>query len=284
MSRRMIWKGAIANLLVSFLWICPPAVATEEESRFRPFVDLVKQADAMVTVRFVVKVQMPGIDQEAESEVTCLSIDPEGLVLCSATELGGYFSVMARLMGRSDAPIRAVPTDLQVVVAEGTEYAADLMARDSERDLAWLMLRDLPSDVRLPYFDFSAHAEPEIGESVFLLRRMDPFFGSAPVVSEARIAAVIDQPRRLIVLSRPEGRMGMPAVAADGRILGLVVTQVPGSDDGQAVVNLRSRSLPGQPGPQDDMLAGVVLPAGDVVRATELARQVWAEDRAEALE
>ena len=273
LQRRVLLTAMIAGLTV-------PGAGAE----FRPFVDLVERADALVAVRFVVKVQMPGVDQEAENEITCLSIDPEGLVLCSATELGGYFSIMARLMGHSDAGISASPTDLQVVSPGGEEYAADLIARDSDRDLAWLMVRDLSADAPLPYLEFADHAEPEIGAPMYLLRRMGPYFGSAAVVSDARVAGVVDQPRRLIVPSRAEGRLGMPAFADDGRLLGVVVAQVPGNDDSQAIVRMRSRPLPGQAGAQNDMLAGVILPAADVVKATELARQLWAKDQADALE
>lgn len=261
-----------------------PQPGADEVEAFRPFVDLVERADALVTVRFVVKVQMPGIDQETENEIQCVAIDPQGLVLCSHTELGGYFGVMARLMGRSDAVISAAPTDVQVVSADGTEYGADLVARDSDRDLAWLMLRDVAAEASLPYLDFTDHAEPVIGAPMYHLRRMVPYFGSVPVVAEARIAAVLDQPRRLIVPSRPDGRLGMPAFSDDGRLLGLFVSQVPGNDDSQAVMGARSRALPGQSGPQDDMLGGAILPAPDIVRATKLARQVWAEDQEETLE
>lgn len=284
----------VNRIVVTLVFVCVAMVVTVAAAdvaaepapgpAFRPFFDLVERADALVTVRFVVKVQMPGVDQEAENEISCLLIDASGLVLCSTTELGGYFSVLSRLMGRSDAGISAAPTDIRVVTEAGDEYGADLVARDSDRDLAWLMLRDLPADAKLPYFDFSERAEPGIGDDMYFLRRMGPFFGSAPVVSEARVAAVIDQPRRLIVPSRADGRLGMPAFAADGSLLGIVVAQVPGNDDSHAVMTSRNRSLPGQPGTQNDMLAGVILPASDVVKATELARQVWAEDQADALE
>lgn len=285
---RMSVPGRLCGVLLGALCcasLYAPVLHAEEEARtFRPFVDLVQKADAMVTVRFVVRVLMPGVDQEADNEITCLAIGPRGLVLCSTTELGGYFGVMARLMGRSDASISASPTDLRVVLADGVEYGADLVARDSDRDLAWLMLREVAPEASLPFLDFGDHGEPEIGAPLYLLRRMGPYFGSTPVVSEARVAAVVDQPRRLIVPTGSDGRLGMPAFDAAGRLLGIVVAQVPGNDDSAAVMSMRSRALPGQRGNQDDMLGGVILPAADVVKATELARQVWSEDQRDALE
>lgn len=278
----------LVSLCVSLNASAWPAFAEAQpagkQAEFRPFVDLLEHADALVTVRFIVKVQMPRMDREVESEITCLAIDGEGLILCSATELGEYFAVMTRLMGGSDASVSATPTDLQVTTADGAEYAADLVARDSDRDLAWVMLRDVAAESELSHVDFAANAKPEIGGPLYVLRRLGPYFGDVPAVSDAYVAAVVDQPRRLIVSSRSDLRLGTPAFAEDGRLLGFVVAQVPGNDDSRAVARLRNRPLPGQWGVQNDMLAGVILPAADIVKATELARQVWAEDQADALE
>ena len=272
---------ALSLLALSVLGLSPRPASADDQN---PYVDLLEHADSLVTVRFVVKVQMPRVDQEVESEITCLAIDGDGLVLCSATELGEYFAVMTRLMGGSDASVSATPTDLQVTTTDGSEYAADLVARDSDRDLAWVMLRDVPAEVELEHVDFAAHVEPEVGAPFYVLRRLGPYFGDVPAVSDAHVAAVVDQPRRLIVSSRSDLRLGTAAFGRDGKLLGFVVAQVPGNDDSRAVANLRNRPLPGQWGVQNDMLAGVILPAADVVKATELARQVWAEDQADALE
>lgn len=278
MMRRLGWPVLLA------LAVCAQPARADDSAFGNPYVELAQRADALVTVQFVVKVQMPGVDQEAESEIVCVTIAADGLVLCSNTELGGYFGVMARMMGRSDAPISAAPTDIRVVLGDGEDgLDAVLVARDSDRDLAWLLIKDPPEDREIPYLDFSDHAAPVVGSRLYRLRRLSPFFGSTPVVSEDVVAGVTDRPRTLIVPSRPDGQLGMPAFAGDGRLLGLFVAQVPGNDD-RSVMGLRSRSLPGQPGTEQDMIAGVILPADDVVKATELARQVWAEDQRDALE
>ena len=261
-----------------------PAPMPAGVSGFQPFTDLLQHAEALVTVRFVVKVQMPRVDQEVENEITCLTIADDGMILCSATELGEYFAVMTRLMGGSDASVSATPTDLRVTTADGTEYAADLVARDSDRDLSWIMLQSMSDEPELAFVDFETYTRPEVGAPLYILRRLGPYFGDVPAVSNATISAVVDQPRRLIVSSRSDLRLGSPVFGEDGRPLGLVVAQVPGNDDGRAVARLRNRPLPGQWGTQNDMMAGVILPAVDIVKATELARQVWAEDQADALE
>jgi hypothetical protein len=145
-------------------------------------------------------------------------------------------------------------------------------------------IRDLPAGTVLHTLAFSEHAEPAVGDPIYRLRRMDPFFGAAPVVSDGVVAALIDRPRRLIVPSHADGHLGAPVFAADGRLVGIVVAQVPSNDDSRAVMSSRNRSLPGQSGKESDMVGGVILPAADVVRATELAREVWARDQAETIE
>ena len=251
-----------------------------------PYVDLRDKADALVTVRFVIAMRAPGVDREADNEITCLAIDPKGLVLCSHTKLGGYFEVLARLMGRPGAPISANPKDLEVRVEGQSEgYPASLVARDSDRDLAWVLVEDLPDGVNLPSVDLADSAPPVVGEKLYQVRRLDPFFGAEPVVSEAVVAAVIDRPRRLIVPSEPwNSRLGMPAFSADGRLLGLSVAQVPSDEESTAMGASRSRNLPGESGREEDMVGGVLLPAADLAKATVLAKEIWQADREERLD
>lgn len=266
--------------------LASPSMGEEPETVENPYRSLKQKADALVTLRFVIAMRAPGVDREADSEITCLGIDPEGLVLCSHTELGGYLEVLARLMGRPGAPISANPKDLEVRIEGQSEgLAASLVARDSDRDLAWVQIANLPEGLSLPSVDLAHAAEPEVGQKLYQVRRLDPFFGSVPVVSESVVAAVVDRPRRLIVPSEPwNGRLGMPAFTADGRLLGLSVTQVPSDEESAAVMGSRSRNLPGQPGREEDMVGGVLLPAADLLKATALARETWEADRQERLE
>ncbi|MEL7059616.1 MAG: serine protease, partial [Acidobacteriota bacterium] len=213
-----------------------------------PYRDLLVHADALVQVRFVERVRAPGVDNESNDEITCVVVGADGLVLCSQTLLGNAMDVLARLFGRSSAPIASQPRDIEVVGADGTIRPALLVARDSDRDLAWLEIQDLPPDAALPTLEFSAGAasDIEIGATFYELHRLDRYFGGAEAVDTGIVAARVERPRRLLVPARPSGRVGSPVFTADGRPLGLLVVQVPSSAEASRRAAVGGGRLPGQ--------------------------------------
>lgn len=258
-----------------------PSVSTLEAAS--PFVALpAAYAEALVSVRFLLAVNMPGVNQESDREIDCLVVDSQGLLLCSDSQLGGFYSVLARLVGRDGHPISARSRDLKVEVSGASgrteEWGAHLIARDSDRDLAWVQLDDVPEDRRFTAVDFSAGVVPAVGDTIYVLRRLGNFFQSPTVVSELRIAAHLSRPRPLYFMSRPLGHLGMPAFDSTGRPIGLTVTQVPRQGEGDGGT---PRGLPGQAGPTEDMVGSLILPADEIVKATQLARETWAADQAE---
>ncbi len=258
----------------------PVAAAPEVADPYR---GIAERADVLVTVKFVLNVKMPGAgaDREIEGETTCLSIDAEGLVLCSNTELGGYVGLMSQMMGRGGGfDVTAAPRKIEVMPDDGGEgLDARLVARDSERDLAWVRIEKVEGGRQPVFLDLSDHVEIGAGDLYYRLRRMDKFFGSAPVVTEGVVAAVIDKPRRLLVPSEPaSGGFGLPVFTASGRLVGITVIQMPAAED-QASAML-SGSLPflSSAAKLQDMVGGLILPAAEVAKATRLAREVAAEE------
>ena len=285
MIRRCFWT------LLPILLHAPLAVSSQPS----PHVLIAERADVLVSVKFVLKVKMAGggADREIEGETTCLVIDAEGLVLCSNTELGGYVSLMSQLMGRGAGfEVSAMPREIEVVPADGSEgLDARLVARDSERDLAWVQVEDgvdrpaagTPEGRQaMPAVDLDHRAELAAGDRFYRLRRMDQFFGSVPVVSEGVVAAVIDKPRKLLVPSEPaSGGFGLPVFNADGRLVGVTVIQMPAAEDRIEGMLSSGLSFLGSAAKLQDMVGGLILPAADVAKATRLAREVAAEDEEE---
>ena len=219
-------------------------------------------------------------DREIEGETTCPLIDGRGLVLCSNTELGGYVNLMSQMMGGARAfNVSAAPREIKVVIGEhGEGKSARLLARDTERDLAWVQVDDFAGTGDVAFLDFADSAELRPGDKFYRLRRMDRFFGAAPVVTEGIVAAVISKPRRLLVPSVPiSGGFGLPIFTADGRLVGISVIQMPAAEDHAAGFS-GGMSFLGSAAKFQDMVGGLILPAAEVVKATRLAREVFAED------
>lgn len=285
MPRRPLASTAvllIVTLLVIFPCLLPrPALAQEAN----PHRSLLAHADALVTVKFVLKLKMAGGGDEFDGEVTCQLIDAEGLVLCSNTELGGYVTLVSRISGRG-GNVSAVPAEIEVLLGDSTEgLKARLLTRDTDRDLAWIRIEEMPETAPLPYLDFSQNAEVEIGDKLYSLRRLNKFFGSEPVVSEGVLIAKLRKPRRLLLPSNPKSPgFGVPVFTADGRLVGITVLQLPGVEDDAARIFGNPTARLGTSVGLQDMIGGLILPASEVVKATELAREISAADEAEEME
>ena len=201
-------------------------------------------------------------------EITGVMIDPKGLILCSNTQLLGFTAMMSRMMGSMAGGMSATPTELKVLIGDDIEgLEADLLARDTELDLAWVKIKE-PGDKKFAFVDFSKGAKPEIGQRIVAIRRMSKFFARSDVVVEDRVGGLTSKPRDLYV---PAGQiaaaMGLPIYLADGRVVGVTVTQAPDEEEGEAnpmMMLTRMSSM-------QESMSAVILPAEDVATATRRA-------------
>lgn len=246
----------------------------DDDADYAKFIEA--HADAYVTVKFVLKMKMGGAfgggDSESEQEITGVMIDAKGLVLCGSSQLGGgMMSRLSRYFGDS----QATPTDLKVLIGDDTEgVEAELIARDSELELAWVQIRK-PAEKPYAAIDLSKSARPKLGQRIVSLSRLGKYYGRAAVVQSGRIAGVCRKPRELYV---PEGgaSVGLPVFAASGALIGVAVTQMPEASDSDDPMSMLS-SLSDLQG----MSSGFVLPAEEVLKATARARESAKEAKSE---
>jgi S1-C subfamily serine protease len=236
---------------------------------------LAKKTDgAMVTIRHVLKVEGGGDagSNDEESELTAVMIEPTGLVLCANSVLLGQAGLMARF--QPEAGISVTPTDVKVLIGDDTEgVKARVVSRDTDLDLAWIQIEE-PAPTPYDYVDLKNGAEPEVGQTLFTAARLGKFFDRALILEEGRILGKTSKPRDLLVASgistqpgAPNNRAGMPVLTAEGRIVGIAVLQLPGAEDLQAG---------GNDGSEYKGYDRMVLPAADVLRATERAKELAA--------
>lgn len=253
-SRFMAASAAIAVLFAA----APYAGAVQDTADFEKLIK--DKSPAYVTVKFVLKLRSEFGDRETESECTGVMIEPKGLVLVSNSRLG-LGSFMRRFGGT------ATPTDIKVLIGEDTEgVEAKLLGRDTELDLAWVQIKE-PSEKPYAFVDLEKAATPLRGQRLVCIRRMAKYFDRAFVVTEGRVAGRTKKPRDLFV---PGGGMeiepGLPVFAADGTVVGVVVTQMPDSEE------LEGGGLASVMGMRD-MLSGLVLPSAEVMKATKRAKE-----------
>lgn len=261
----------LSLICVPFLLLLPSDLRADDAAAFRSLIQ--EKAPSVVTIRFVLKVKMGGMlgsmgDSENEQEINGVMIEPDGLVLCSNTQLGGMAGMMRRMLG-SMGEISANPTDLKVLISDDTEGVdAELIARDSELDLAWIRIKE-PSGTPYAHVDLASTGQPEIGDKLFGLRRMGKYFDRVPVLSETRLAATTRKPRPLLIPASALGTLGLPVYTADGRVVGVSVLQMPEAED----PNQNPFGFLSSMSEMEELMTGLILPAEEVARATQRAKE-----------
>jgi hypothetical protein len=276
MSNSRAGVGLAALLALGLAW--PGTARAADQAAFQKI--LKDHAETVVTVKLVLTIKGGYVGpegQEIEHEANALIIDPHGLVLTSSTELGGIPPALRQMMGQMGAELSVVPSDIKVLVGDDTEgLEAELLARDSELDLAWVQIKD-PGGRVLPAVDLSKSVEPKLGQPLLAVTRMSRYFDRAPVVEQVRIAGITSKPRRMYVPSVGIGDgFCTPVYTTDGVLVGVTVLQVP--DVGASASDpLSAASLMGD---LESMMGGFILPAADVRAATKRA-QATAEEKPE---
>ena len=217
-----------------------------------------QRGPSVVTLKFVLKIKGGGGEQESETEINGVMIDPKGLVICSGTQTGGFSESMRRRIGRG-GDFSVTPTDMKVLIGDDSEgVEAKIVARDTDLDLAWVQITK-PADKPYDFVDLSKGPSAKPGEEAFVVRRMDKFFDRAEVISEGWIAGIVKKPRELYV---PGGTInnanGLAAFNANGEPLGFLIMQMSDEDE--------SRSSRGASGT-------FILPNAEVIKATQRARE-----------
>jgi S1-C subfamily serine protease len=257
----MVSVGCCAAALVTLLAILSPTAAAQQAEDFQKL--LAEKAPAIVTVKFVLKMKGRWGETEDEREVSAAMIEPDGLVLCSNSMLGGFGR-----WGRTEGTT-ITPTDIKVLIGDDTEGRdAKLIARDSELDLTWIRIED-PGDGGFAFVDLSASNTPSIGEELYSIMRLGKYFDRVPVVREGRLGGITRKPRALYIPTSGGASVGLPVFNSKGAVVGVAIMQQPDPEETEG-------GGAGWYGP-----SRVILPAADAFKATKRAKEVAAADEGE---
>jgi S1-C subfamily serine protease len=214
--------------------------------------------DALVTIRFVMKIEDPMGGFAGENEIAGVIISADGAVLCSNLMLGGN--------GGQAVQGRCVPTDIKVHprdCADGLD--ARFVARDSELDLAWLKIQAAPGR-KFACIDLTGTTgapTPQLGERVLGLGLMGRYFGQEVLVTESRVVGRTHKPRDLYVIRGAlDTDPGLPVFTADGQVLGFACIQSPDPQEFAPGTNYAAVIARGR---------GLILPLQTVRMATRRA-------------
>jgi S1-C subfamily serine protease len=235
-----------------------------------------ERSAALVTVKYVLNVNMGNArgnqENETANELTCTMISADGLIVCSNNQLGGFVSMMTRLSPQLGKTMSATPKNFEVLVDTlEKSFDAEIVAVDTELDLVWIRITEA-DETSFSFIDLASSTSANIGDTVVSLRRTGNHFGRTPVISRNHIGGISKKPRKLYILGTPAGQgAGLPTFAANGKLIGLMVIQLPEASDSMG-------ALPGLMGGGmanlQEGMSGVILPAEDIAKATQGAMEV----------
>lgn len=235
-----------------------------------------ERSTALVTVKYVLNVNMinarGGVENETANELTCTMISAAGLVVCSNNQLGGFVNMMKQVSPQLAKTMSATPKNFEVIVDTYEQsFDADIVAVDTELDLVWIQVTEA-DDTSFSFIDLNSATSADIGDMVVSLRRAGDHFGRTPVVSRNHIGGISKKPRKLYILESSTGQgAGLPTFAANGKLIGLMVIQLPEPSDSMGGL---SGIMGGNMTMMQEGMSGVILPAEDIAKATQRAMEV----------
>jgi len=223
---------------------------------------LKKNQEAVVGVRVVVKVAVPGRESTQEVKVDAVGIvlDAKGLTVASL-RIVEPSEVLSRAMGRQ---IEAEVTDLKLILADRTEVGAALVLRDKDIDLAFLRPTEkLPKPVSV--VSLNDAATPEVMEQVIALARSNRTPRLDPILTDGRIAAIVDKPRLFYVATPAlqNSGPGSAVFALNGKLIGQILLQrtakgetwsviVPAADIAETAKQAPAEAPKSKPAPKEE--------------------------------
>jgi hypothetical protein len=189
---------------------------------------LSRYQDAVVTVKLVVSYSMTfgSRDQQSESKTEAIGtvIDPSGLTVISLSTIDPSSMMRARMRGQqTELKIDSQVKDAKLVLADGTEIAAQVVLRDKDLDIAYLLPVEKPAKP-LSAIDLARTAKPQVLDEVVCLNRLGKVADRAVAVSVERIDALVDRPRPFYVLAAGgSSGVGSPVFSLSGTSIGIIL-------------------------------------------------------------
>lgn len=231
-----------------------------------------KYQDCVVTIKLVIKQEMSyggreGTKQESKTEVTGTVINGEGLIVVSlsATDPSSMFKQMMDNMGGygDEMKFNTELTDVEIILPDGKEVAAEVVLRDRDLDLAFIRPQEKP-DKPFASVDLSKRKNPKVLDEIVTLSRLGKVASRVPAVSVSRIAAVVEKPRTFFVLDQGGNAfgLGVPVFNTEGAPLGIVLLRTIKTQAAGGWASMMSS-------PSNLGILPILLPFDDVLESAE---------------
>lgn len=218
---------------------------------------------AVVTVQVLVKIKFSGRENENKMDVTGTVLSPEGLtvVSLSATDPTALMRTMMR-GGDESFDVTSEVSDVRLLLDDNSEVPAQIVLRDAELDLAYVMPLTKP-EAPMAFVDFATAGQPQLLDQVVALTRLGKVANRVHAASFERIEAIVQKPRTFYIAGNDptQSQQGSPCFTLDGKIAGIFVMRAIGGAD-----TAGARMFGG-----NDSVMAILLPASDIVEGAQQA-------------
>lgn len=194
-------------LVVGALLVAPRAMGGDLDSAALRAIHE-KLGGSIVRVETVVRKQLDnGVDLDVESQGIGVVVKA-GLVMTTADSFKDAHTLGSRVSA------------VRVVVMGGSSFDAELSGSDLAENLSFVAIMD-PSFPGVPV-EFASDDTLHVGDFFATLRLAGPSFQSTPYLDAFLVSAKLAEPRCAITTYAISDYLGSIAVAADGRVVGIV--------------------------------------------------------------
>lgn len=193
-----------------------------------------KYKDTVVTVRVVMSMSFGGSEQESEQEGNATLVDADGLAVLALSALDPMQLAAGYGASMDDMTSRIV--SLHIILADGSEKAAEVVLRDKEQDLAFIRLTEKP-DAPLPHVTFDTLGHPKVLDELVCIMQYGRVARRTHSAFIDRVEMIVEKPRLFYALGDHRSRQLVcsPVFTLAGEFTGIgVMRWASGSDDAGA--------------------------------------------------
>ncbi len=227
---------ALLLLPLAILLLAQPAPAEEAVGPEEALIQA--KAPAIVSMKFVLQItmEMGGRVREIERNGRALGVvvDASGLIMVRSSAFEARMGARGRggrnRRGGDAGPgpnISATPTNIRVTLpGQEKEHLAIMGAKDSKSGLAFVLIKEVPADLKLTAADFSRAATPKIGQDLFGVSRLGQGFDHAAFCDRIRVTGKVSKPKAMWILpAKAANFVGLPLHTKGGAVAGVCAIQ-----------------------------------------------------------
>lgn len=218
----------IVCLLVCCATIMMSACSADEaryEENGRAVVE--KYGSGLVWVSATTKVDIPEMgEQEKRGDCLGIMIHESGLTVVSLHYFDQSQLITAAIRTKNpEASPSVTVSDVLITVDDGTELEGELVFKDPDLDLAFILPNQEEAEDHKPFtlIPVKGEGKARIMDRIVTLGRLEEAYNRQLLAMPGRIASVITKPRTYYYTKG--GVPGTPAFDAEGQLLGLWITR-----------------------------------------------------------